>query len=148
MKDINTQIKKHEDAIAKLKAKKEELKNKIEWISCSEIFDKKNDYEISSKPLHFNKTWEEQKASLKKGEEIASYELLQAIRNTKKFPDSFTNFWVRVTPNPDKISEEDGSVAWFVANSSWADLICGWGPQFSNASLGVFVIRKKSRSKK
>ena len=103
--------------------------------------------EISRKPLHFNKKWIDQLNCLKKGEKIASYHLLQQLRNSQNWPDSFSNFWVNV-PNPDKISENKGYVARFVANSSRAYLDCGRDPLDSNSALGVFVIRKKITGKK
>jgi len=75
-----------------------------------------------------------------KESEIATYEILQKIRNLGKY--EFTkDFWVFV-PNPDKISKDNGYVARFVANSSRAILDCEWGPEIAVASLGVFLYRK------
>lgn len=155
MKDINYQIKKHEEAIEKLQQKLEEQQNKTEWIEIPTAFniwltqnyEQGITYEISNKPLHTNKIWNEQKASLKKGEEVATYDLVQELRNTKRWPSTFTKFWVRVTPNPDKLSEENGSVAWFYADSYGAYLSCGGDPLDSDSALGVFVVRKKIKGK-
>lgn len=101
--------------------------------------------EISNEPLHVNKTFQEQKNSLEKGKRIADYPLLQKLRNEGKLPKEF---WVRVFPNPDKISEEEGYVAWFVADSGWAVLSCNGVPAGRDAGLGVFVVRKISKGKK
>lgn len=111
----------------------------MKWIKLSDT------QSISAEPMHFNKTFEEQKASLKKNESIASYELLQKLRNSKKYPDSFTDFWVRVFPNPDLISERNNYVAGFGAISVGADLCCYGDADGRYDALGVFVVRKKLR---
>lgn len=116
---------------------------KTKWISLAPAFD----YEIYPKLLHTNKLFEEQKECLKEGEEIASYEMLQYCRN-QKLHECFIDFWARVFPNPDKISEANGYVAGFGADSDGAYLGCGWYPTGRDSSLGVFVVRKISKNPK
>ena len=104
----------------------------MRWIKISET------EKISAEPMHFNMTWEEQNNALKEGERIADYPLLQKLRNEGKLPMSF---WVNV-PNPDNISERNGYIAWFDANSYGANLDCSRDPSYRFASLGVLVVRK------
>lgn len=103
----------------------------------------KKGWEISAKPMHFNMTWKEQNELLNKGEKIADYPLLQKLRNSGKYPNSFKYFWVNV-PNPDNISKRK-YVAGFGADSDWAVLGCNGDPSYADATLGVFVVRKKLR---
>jgi len=72
--------------------------------------------------------------------EIASYELLQRLRNTGKYK-FLKNFWVFV-PNPDKKSKKDGYVARFFAGSGGAVLNCYRNPEDANPSGGVFLIKE------
>ena len=76
---------------------------------------------------------------MNEGEEIADYPLLQNLRNENKLP---VNFWVFV-PNPDKVSKSKNYAARFNVGSDWASLDCGGDPAYRDASLGVFLIRRK-----
>lgn len=110
-----------------------------EWIKIPE-----KGIEITSKQ-HFNgKTYAEILEEVEE-EQIATYELLQELRN--KGYEFLKDFWVFV-PNPDKISKENNYVAWFVAVSDRAGLDCDRDPSYSSSSLGVFLIRKIKRGKK
>ena len=114
------------------------LQNKIKWLTFQAFGE---NFEISTEVLYKNKTYSAIKKLLKKDEEIASYPLIQMLRNEKAHK-CFEDFSVFV-PNPDKISEENDYVAWFGAGSDWAVLDCDWDPTSRDASLGVFVIRRK-----
>ncbi len=134
LKDINDKIK--------------EESEKTEWIKISNDFicsvnsnNGKCIYEISKKQLYNGKTYQKIKESLKDNEFIADYPLLQKLRNSNKFPDTFNKFWVFV-PNPDKISEQNGYVARFYACSGYAVLDCDYDASDSDSTLGVFVVRK------
>ena len=149
IEQINKKIKDHEMALANLKEhlkEEQEKSNKIldNWLDIG------NGIEISQLILK-NKTYKECLLSLNKGEKIADYTLLQELRNSQfiaKTDDKrFIDFWAFV-PNPDEISEKNNYVAGFVANSDRAVLYCDEDPTCSNASLGVFVVRKKLRGKK
>jgi hypothetical protein len=96
-----------------------------------------------TKLIHQGKTYSEIKSLLKKGEEIASYQLLQDLRNDDKYRDllGLNDTWAFV-PNPDKISEKNGYVAWFFADSDRALLDCYGNPALADASLGVFFVRR------
>jgi len=109
----------------------------MKWISWEEG----NAWEICTEVQHKGKTYQKILDSLNEGEEIADYNLVQMLRN-EKVHECFEDFWVFV-PNPDKISKEKGYVARFYANSDWADLECSGNPSYRNASLGVFLIRRK-----
>ena len=125
-----------EDKIADL----ENEKNKTQWIKISKT------EEISTIQLHNNKTYAEILKLLNKNERIADYTLLKDLRN-EGFESNWTKypflkeFWVFV-PQEDKISEKNNYVARFDADSGRAVLYCNGSPSGSNASLGVFVVRK------
>lgn len=139
---IQEKIVKKEKELAELKKRAEQKKddNKITWIKIEKGL------EITSKPVHFNKTYAQIKELLKDGEEIVDYPLLQKLRNSNKYPDSFTEFWVFV-PNPDEISKKNGYVAGFSVISGNAYLGCGWYSGYSGSSLGVFLVRRKNSKK-
>jgi len=75
-----------------------------------------------------------------KESEIATYEILQKIRNLGKY--EFTKDFGVFVPNLDKVSKDNNSVARFVAYSDRAYLDWGWGPEVAGALLGVFLYRK------
>jgi hypothetical protein len=103
----------------------------------------KKGIEITTKQQFNGKTYSEILKEVKE-EEIATYELLQELRNKDyKF---LKDFWVFV-PNPDKVSKKNNYVARFGADSVRADLICDGGLSYLNFSLGVFLIRKLKEKK-
>jgi len=98
--------------------------------------------EISAGQMHDGKKYSEIVAKLKDNERIASFQEIQDLRNSEKYPKSFTKFWVFV-PNPDKISEKNNYVARFGAGSVRAGLYCDGDAVESYDAIGVFVVRKK-----
>ena len=124
--------------------KKKELKKMEEKFKqqneVGDWYEYKKGWEISTKQQYNGKTYS-QILKLVKEENIADYPLLQELRN--KSLNFLEEFWVFV-PNPDKISKEK-FVAGFIAYSGRALLNCFRNPAGTNPSLGVFVVRKKSR---
>jgi len=112
----------------------------MKWIKIKE-----EGIEITNKQQYNGKTYPEILKKVKE-EEIASYELLQRLRNTKKY-NFLKEFWIFV-PNPDKRSKKRNCVAGFVADSDRADLYCNGLPYYSYPSLGVFLIRKLKNENK
>lgn len=123
----------------KLDKQIKELEEKEEWIEVKDLGIKIN------KKQQFNGLTYLDILKEVKEEEIATYEILQGLRN--RFVDGEKQFnflqdcWVFV-PNPDKIGKKNNYVAWFVAYSNWAYLNCDLSPVFTNAGLGVFLIKK------
>ena len=82
--------------------------------------------------------------------EIADYFLIQSLRNEgfksnwKKYK-FLKNTWAFV-PNPDEICKALGRVARFFVDSYWTYLYCGGDPDYSDSALGVFLIKKISKS--
>ena len=98
-------------------------------------------YEVETTIHHKGKMFAECEKDCPKGWEIATYELLQYLRNNhaKAFNLIDTLEFVQ---NPDTISRKKGNVAWFVAGSVVAFLNCSRNPDYSNSSLGVRFVRK------
>ena len=103
--------------------------------------------EIQCKLTHLDEDRQTTLKTLNEGEELATYEILQYCRN-EKLHKCFIDFWARLKDNPDKISELNDYEARFVADSGGAILFCCRGPSGTNASLGVFLVRKKNKVKK
>lgn len=127
------QIEQTEKKLAELKNKLKEENNKSDWIKIPEL-----KIEITNKQQFNGKTYDEI-LKLVKEEEIADYPLLQKLRNTGKY-EFLKEFWVSV-PNPDKISKDNNYCARFVADSGRAGLLRGRYRSYSDAGLGVFLIR-------
>lgn len=131
MKTKEKIIKQIEDLQKQLK----EIEDKDIWIEIPE------ERIMITKKQQFNgKTYSEILELKEQDEEIASYELLQRLRNTGKY-DFLKEFWVFV-PNPDKVCREQGKVARFYAGSDWAGLDCDGYPEDADDSLGVFLVKK------
>ena len=126
--------------IKALEEKKKQLLSKQENNSKVYIYLDKFKCWILPEVILKNKTYDEQKAEIPSGCEIASYEIIQYCRNNN-LHKCFIDFWVHV-PNPDRISEKN-YVARFDANSGRADLGCNGDPTDTYPSLGVFVVRKR-----
>jgi len=128
--------------------------------------------EIQCKLTHLDEDRQTTLKTLNEGEELATYEILQYCRN-EKLHKCFIDFWARLKDNPDKISELNDYEARFYADSVRALLGCCWdnfpkksedpavkafyaaylrkkrsSPSYSDASLGVFLVRKKNKVKK
>ena len=131
-----TQKESIQEKIAKLQ---EELKQIEATELNTEWYEYKKGWEISTKQQFNNKTYSKIK-QLVKEENIATYELLQELRN--KGLTFLKEFWVFV-PNPDKISLNNKYEARFDAYSDWAGLDCSRNLDFHSSGLGVFVVRKK-----
>lgn len=150
IQQIDEKIKKHQEQKEKLEAEERNKseREKVEWIKISNEFmcsvnsiNGNSEYQITSKQVFNGKTYKEIQDSLQPGEGIASYELLQKLRNSGKFPNIFTEFWVFV-PNPDRISKKRGKVARFSAVDYWFVLYCDGDPSIRDSALGVFLVRK------
>ena len=85
-------------------------------------------------------------------ENIATYDELKTLRNIafkskwKKYL-FIKNFWVFV-PNIDEASKQEGKVARFSASDVRTILICYGNRSNRYADLGVFLVRRKIKSKK
>jgi len=129
------QINKKKEELKKMEEKFKQQNEVCDW------YEYKKGWEISTKQQYNNKTYAEI-LKLVKEENIANYSLLQELRN--KGLNFLEEFWVFV-PNPDKISKDNKYVARFFAYSDRANFNCDWVPTGAYPSLGVFIIRKKSR---
>jgi hypothetical protein len=133
---LDKQIKDLEEAE---KIKLEENKDKIVWTKIPEL-----KIEISQQ-IYNNKTYAEILNRVNE-KDIATHDILFKLRKLTDKYSQFKDFWVFV-PNPDKISKDNNYVAGFGANSDGAYLNCYRDPTYRYAGLGVFVVRKISRSK-
>jgi len=66
--------------------------------------------------------------------------------NESELFKTLKKFWVFV-PNPDEVSKSNNYVGRFDANSEGADLSCYRIRSYSNADLGVFLIKKIGKKK-
>lgn len=99
-------------------------------------------YEVETKIHHLDKTYAECEVDCPKGWEMATYEVLQWLRNSEhrnKF--NLLNTWEFVQ-QPDKINKEKGFVAWFCAGSVRSDLGCCRDASNRLGALGVRYMRK------
>ena len=128
------QIEEYKQKIAKLEVEIRLEGEKNIWIKIPEL-----KIEITNKQMFNGKTYPEILKEVKE-EEIASYELMQKLRNSGKY-DFLKEFWVFV-PNPDLISKKNNYIARFGAFSGSADLFCNWDASYSAPSLGVFLVRE------
>ena len=131
------QLKKWEDTLKNFES--QESKETYEWFDIPE-----KSIQVT-KLIHKDKTLAEARSLLNKGEEVCSYELIQWLRNSDKYRDllGLNDTWCFVYPNPDKVRDKLGEVAWFNAYSDRAYLYCVRNPTGSYSSLGVFIFRRK-----
>ncbi len=136
---IEEKIEKKEKEIKELKERLKQESDKTEWVYIPEL-----KIEVQTKIHHLNKTLARAMKDLKEGESVITYEQVQWLRNSK-YRDQLNllNTWEFVYPNPDKISEDNGYVAGFYANSDYADLDCDGSSSNSSSDLGVRFVRKK-----
>lgn len=139
IQEIDNKILELQEKKKKLLEKQEREAQKSKWIKIPN-----SNYEILCEVTHKNKTLEQIRKDLNKGEEVATYEQVQLCRNLDIHP-VFKEFWVFVYPNPDSISTNNNYVAGFGAYSGGAFLDCGRFPSISDTSLGVFIVRKISK---
>ena len=141
MTTIQEKLTKAELLVTRLKAELEVEKNKV---TTKIVKLSMGTYEIETKIHHFNKTYAECEKDCPKGWQIATYPILQELRNTKPEEFNLLETWEFVQ-NPDKIRKEKGEVASFLASSVWASLGCGRLPSDSGGGLGVRFVRKVSK---
>lgn len=98
-------------------------------------------FEVETKIHHFNKPFAECEKDCPKGWEIATYELLQYLRNNQPEEFNLIKTW-EFCQNPDNISKKNNYVARFNADSDGANFICYWDPSYSSSSLGVRYFRR------
>ncbi len=141
---MKTTSQKIEETEKKLKQLKELLKketDKTEWLYISEL-----KIEIQTKIHHKDKSYDDLVKEYRKEyleENLPTYAQLQFLRNSKyKDQLNLGNTWEFVKQE-DKISKENGYVAWFVADSDYAYLGCGRYSSGSDSDLGVRFVRKK-----
>lgn len=98
--------------------------------------------EIETEIHHKGKTYAECEADCPDGWAIATYEILQKLRNSEHAEAlHLINTWEFVQ-QPDAICKKNGYVAWFNADSGWADLNCDRDLTYANGALGVRYFRK------
>lgn len=137
---LQKQIEKKEKELKELKAKFREDSEKDIWLEIPE-----RKIKITTKLQFKGKTYSEILKEVDESE-IADYNLLQELRNEgfksdwKKYA-FLENTWAFV-PNPDEVSKSNDHVARFDVGSDYADLDCVRDSDYSNSSLGVFLIKK------
>ena len=97
--------------------------------------------EIETEIHHFDKTFEECKEDCLEGWQIATYPILQELRNSKHCKELNLYYTWEFVQQPDIISKKSGYVAGFVAGSVRAYLDWDRGPGVRFSSLGVRYFR-------
>jgi hypothetical protein len=139
---LTEQIEKKKQEIKELEEKQKIQMEKTDWLTIPEL-----GIEVQTKIHHKGKTLAQVRADLKGGEEVASYEQLQWLRNSKYCNAlNLLNSWEYVYPNPDKICADKGYVANFGVDSGGADLCCNWDADGSFSGRGVRFVRKISKA--
>ena len=137
---LEKQIEKKEKELKELKAKLREENEKDIWLEIPE-----RGIKITTKLQFTGKTYPEILKEVSE-DEIADYPLLQELRNEgfksnwKKY-EFLKDTWAFVS-NPDEVSKSNGYVARFYVGSGYADLGCGDDSDYSDSSLGVFLVKK------
>lgn len=145
IKKVKEQIEKKESELKDLRSELRELENEDSWLEIPE-----KGIKITTKLQFTNKTYPEILEEVDESE-IADYDLLQELRN-KGFNSKWKEyaflkkFWAFV-PNPDEVSKSNGYVARFCAYSDGAGLDCFEDSGGSNSALGVFLVKKISKTK-
>ena len=99
--------------------------------------------EIETNIHHNGQTYAKCEKDCPKEWQIATYEILQKLRNNKKYIDKLNlRYTWEFVQNPDNISKSNKYVARFVAYSVWAVLSCDWNPDYSYSWLGVRYFKK------
>ena len=135
-----------------LKSKREKLDKQIAELEAKELLEKNKvttkivklscgTFEVEIKIHHFNKTYAECEKDCPKGWEIATYPILQELRNTQPEDFDLINTW-EFCQNADVISKKNKYVARFIAYSDGANLSCGRVPSYTYSALGVRFVRR------
>ena len=141
---LQEEIDKTEKKLKELKEKKRQESEKDIWLEIPE-----KGIKITTKLQFTGKTYAEILKEVDE-KEIADYPLLQELRNEgyksnwEKY-EFMKDTWAFV-PNPDEVSKANGYVAGFVVYSDYADLVCYRYSDISYSALGVFLIKKISKS--
>ncbi len=137
---LQKQIEKKEKELKGLKGKLKEENEKDIWLEISE-----KGIKITNKLQFTGKTYPEILKEVNENE-IADYKLLQELRN-EGFKSNWEKYgflkdtWAFV-PNPDEVSKANGYVARFVVYSDCAYLDCFRDSDYSDSTLGVFLVKK------
>ena len=138
IESIDKKIQELEDKKRVILAEKERINNKVISIKVKLSI---GTYEVEKKIHHKGKTYAECEKDCPKGWEIATYQILQELRNTKQEEFNLNDTWEFVQ-QIDKISKKKGYVARFCAGSVRVDLGAYCGSDFSDSALGVRYVRK------
>ena len=115
-----------------------EIEDKSEWLYIPEL-----KIEVQKEIHHKNKTLSEAMKDMKEEERLITYSEIQWLRNSKYCKElNLIDTWEFVKQE-DKISEKNGYVSRFCADSDWAYLNCDRDPTFTYSNLGVRFVRKK-----
>lgn len=138
--DINNLQEQLKEAKAKEKAEEQKNKNKLTFTYIEEL-----DLEISQ--LAYKDMTYSEILKIVDEEDIATHEELFSLRKlVDKYPQ-FKDFWAFV-PNPDDVAKKNGYVARFYANSDGVGLCTNYNSDYSNSTLGVFVVKRKVKNVK
>ena len=145
MKDLNKSIKEKQEQINKLNRDiedvKKDLENQKNKVLTKIVKLSIGTYEVETKIHHLGKTYAECEKDCSKYWEIATYSILQELRNTQPNEFNLVDTWEFVQ-QPDLISKKNNFVARFYAGSDWAYLVCNGDPSCSYSSLGVRFVRR------
>ena len=137
---LQKQIEKKEKELKGLKEKLREENEKDIWLDIPE-----KGIKITNKLQFTGKTYPEILKEVDESE-IADYPLLQDLRN-EGFKSNWEKYgflkdtWAFV-PNPDEVSKSNGYVARFDVDSGYAYLDCYGDSDYSDSTLGVFLVKK------
>ena len=119
-----------------------EIQDILEKTEVIKIKTSQGEIEIQTKIHHLGRTYAECEKDCPEGWEIATYPILQELRNSKHCDElNLLDTWEFVQ-QPDEISKNNNYVAGFWAASGWAGLFCDGGPAISFSSLGVRYFRR------
>ena len=141
LKDIQSLIKERDELNKQIELAQAEQKKKENQIETKIVNTPFGKFEVETKIHHLNKTYTECEKDCPKGWEIATYEILQYLRNNQAKEFNLINTWEFVK-QPDKISNKNKFVAVFFAYSDGANLYCDRIPSSTNDGLGVRWIRR------
>lgn len=138
IQSINNKIQILEEKKKQILAEEQKKKDKVTSIKVKLSM---GTYEIETKIHHLNETYAECEKDCPKGWEIATYPILQELRNTQPETFNLLDTWEFVQ-NPDKIRKDKGEVARFCAYSGNCSLGCGYYSYGCDSTLGVRYVRR------
>jgi len=145
MIDLNKSIKEKQEQINKLNRDiedvKKDLENQKNKVLTKIVKLSIGTYEVETKIHHLGKTYAKCEKDCSKDWEIATYSILQELRNTQPNEFNLVDTWEFVQ-QPDLISKKNNFVARFYADSGRAVLYCNGDPSCSYSSLGVRFVRR------